>query len=1088
MSAKLPSVRSSKPNGEAIITETKTSYFRRVSHNKLEKKRFLCYPLGMESPYVKNFNIFISIVLQGLGAGILLFSAHLKISTNLFSVIPLSVFGLVCFLIALAVQIHCVWELPPIKKALIDFWSAALAFGGGYILIRSGQTLSALALIILGAYQSALIFPPFKRLKKIDITYAALITIAFAIGIWLAVSQTQRGATLFLAILFSAFALFGGVIIALPNLQHRVFFENLQIIPWLALILFFILPNGKENLILPIIFIAVILLARSIPWGNLAAPREDVLSSRMIALTATTEIGLLLFLSALLFAFDLQFDENSALSFSIRGLTFAFFILSSIAVYIGATLTVMTASRLMRALNHPDFDIESAAESPAVKHLWDQWLEKYIQPYIMTPSGARWRVQADKINSLIRQSAFDKKRNAQLTLLLELGQQLENSLDALVSAQIAANTLERALNCGLVLVFKHEPEKREVALLAVTGRQSRLVPIEYRQSSSQGIVGRALRQRKTQILDSLDAESDFLFFKNEVGLSAVIIPLLHNGYAHGALVVSNDKPNAFNNLDISMAETVADTLVRAWERAKYRERLRQLIQSGSQLSSMSDPETVVWQVALTAREIIQAKFAYAYVQLGENSNDIYRASSGKAPKLLAALQTESAFIHLIDLALRSSQPFRLRDSRRFDATNQLVLDHSALRSLLVIPIRRRYVNIGAIFAFGKQNGAAFTENDESLADLISTQVGGALESSWLQQELRGSLRIASLLYRLSNQILQSKHVENAATDIAQTAHELSKNLATGIVLFDNEGGIIAKVLIGVDETATNSEHPLDIIQDAMRAGQAIYFSPSQAIVRACYPIQTSIRKYGAIWMDSIEDSLKPSSKPSDMQALINQAAIALERSLLLSESKKQAQEIKEAYDMLEVTYDQTLASLTAALDARDRETEGHSARVAKLAVKLSESLGYSSKQIKILERGALLHDIGKIGISDAILHKPGSLTEAEWEIMRLHPEIGAKIVAGIPFLEETIPLIKYHQERWDGTGYPEKLKGHAIPDLARLFSVVDAFDALTNDRPYRRAISAEEALAYLKRMAGTYLDPDMVAHFETLIKQNPQLC
>lgn len=162
-------------------------------------------------------------------------------------------------------------------------------------------------------------------------------------------------------------------------------------------------------------------------------------------------------------------------------------------------------------------------------------------------------------------------------------------------------------------------------------------------------------------------------------------------------------------------------------------------------------------------------------------------------------------------------------------------------------------------------------------------------------------------------------------------------------------------------------------------------------------------------------------------------------------------------------------------------------RVTKLAVKLGESLGYNAKQLKILERGSLLHDIGKIGISDTILHKPGPLTEKEWEIMRLHPDIGARIVEGIPFLEETIPLIKHHQERWDGTGYPGKLKGTDIPELARLFSVIDAFDALTSNRPYRQKISKDEAIEYLKEMSGIHFDRAMVTYFETLLNQNPEL-
>jgi putative nucleotidyltransferase with HDIG domain len=402
--------------------------------------------------------------------------------------------------------------------------------------------------------------------------------------------------------------------------------------------------------------------------------------------------------------------------------------------------------------------------------------------------------------------------------------------------------------------------------------------------------------------------------------------------------------------------------------------------------------------------------------------------------------------------------------------------------MLTIPVRWHRMNIGVIFAFGKQDGVFFTENDEALAELLSIQAAGAFESTWLQQELRSSLRITSLLYRLSNEIIQSENLENAAVEIANTAHKLAKSITTGIVLLNTEGEIEAE--LEIDETGRHkgTKHPMELIKDAMNSGQLIYFSQGHAITRTCLPIQTPIRKYGAVWMDAYEDQgNKPATNPNDLQALVNQAAIALERSLLLVESRRQAVEIKAAYDTLEATYDQTLASLISALDARDQETEGHSLRVSALATKLGETLGYTHQQLKVLERGSLLHDIGKIGISDTILHKPGPLNEDEWKIMKLHPNIGARIVEGIPFLQDTIPLIRHHQERWDGTGYPDHLAGEEIPILARMFSIVDAFDALTSNRPYRQKISFAEALQYLHEQAGILFDPNIVPVFETLV-------
>ena len=130
-----------------------------------------------------------------------------------------------------------------------------------------------------------------------------------------------------------------------------------------------------------------------------------------------------------------------------------------------------------------------------------------------------------------------------------------------------------------------------------------------------------------------------------------------------------------------------------------------------------------------------------------------------------------------------------------------------------------------------------------------------------------------------------------------------------------------------------------------------------------------------------------------------------------------------------------------------------------------------------IEHGVLLHDIGKIGIPDAILLKPGPLTPAEWKIMRRHPEIGRQIVERIPFLRGAVPIVYHHHERWDGTGYPLALRGEAIPLGARIFAVADALDAMTFDRPYSRAISFETARAEIERCAGTHFDPDVVATF-----------
>jgi putative nucleotidyltransferase with HDIG domain len=266
------------------------------------------------------------------------------------------------------------------------------------------------------------------------------------------------------------------------------------------------------------------------------------------------------------------------------------------------------------------------------------------------------------------------------------------------------------------------------------------------------------------------------------------------------------------------------------------------------------------------------------------------------------------------------------------------------------------------------------------------------------------------------------------------------------------------------------EHPQEIIEQAIQTGQSIIVaSDSGSLV--CYPLSTPGGTYGALWMKIPESR---GQNFANVQTLANQAAVALERSILLAESKRQAEQLKAAYAELEITYDRTLTALMSALDARDRETEGHSTRVSRLACMLAENLGLTSDQIKALERGALLHDIGKIGITDTILHKPGKLTEDERETMRIHPDIGARIVEGIPFLKDTLSVIRYHHERWDGSGYPHGLKGKNIPTQARIFAVADVFDALTSRRTYRTKASAEDAVRYMQEHAGILFDPEIV--------------
>ncbi|GEM_PF-3768001 len=191
-------------------------------------------------------------------------------------------------------------------------------------------------------------------------------------------------------------------------------------------------------------------------------------------------------------------------------------------------------------------------------------------------------------------------------------------------------------------------------------------------------------------------------------------------------------------------------------------------------------------------------------------------------------------------------------------------------------------------------------------------------------------------------------------------------------------------------------------------------------------------------------------------------------------------ELRAAKELLRKSYDATLVALSRALDLRDRETEGHSVRVANLAVEIGASLGLDRTQLEHLWRGGLLHDIGKIGVPDTILQKPGPLSPQEWEIMKRHPVWGARILKQVDFLAEAMPVVRYHHEAWDGSGYPEGLCRREIPLLARIFMVADTYDAITSDRPYRTKRPPEVALAIIREESGRQFDPEIVSVFESV--------
>lgn len=220
-------------------------------------------------------------------------------------------------------------------------------------------------------------------------------------------------------------------------------------------------------------------------------------------------------------------------------------------------------------------------------------------------------------------------------------------------------------------------------------------------------------------------------------------------------------------------------------------------------------------------------------------------------------------------------------------------------------------------------------------------------------------------------------------------------------------------------------------------------------------------------------------KPFQMPEVLDAVEKVMDRR---KESVRIERIIEDLRIAIQRNYTTTTEALIMAIDAKDNYTKEHCARVASFMVEFAKQLGLDDKKTEILHKISLLHDIGKIGIKEGTLNKPDRLTPEEWEEVKHHPFVGYQIIQSVDFLGEGRDILLYHQERFDGTGYPAGLKGDAIPLGARMLAIVDSYDAMVTDRPYRKKLPVKEALAELRRCAGTQFDPKLVKVFIKMMK------
>ena len=309
--------------------------------------------------------------------------------------------------------------------------------------------------------------------------------------------------------------------------------------------------------------------------------------------------------------------------------------------------------------------------------------------------------------------------------------------------------------------------------------------------------------------------------------------------------------------------------------------------------------------------------------------------------------------------------------------------------------------------------------------------------------------------------------------LAENASDMIARLTTGgQVLYISPA---CKTVLGYDPEELTGMHIFDLIHEKDRRLIQRLFRDGNYSATHTVAYQALHHDGRFIWLES-----------SGRAVLDPQTNFILEiqtASRDITERKKNEKDLQEAHNNLQEAYDRTIEGWVRALDLRDRETEGHTQRVTEITVKVAEAVGFPTEELIHIRRGALLHDMGKMAIPDEILQKPGPLNEIEWTKMQQHPQYAYDMLHPIEYLRPALVIPFCHHERWDGSGYPRKLKGEEIPLAARLFSIIDAWDALCSDRPYRKKLPHVEVIQYLREKSGILFDAGLVDLFLNIMEE-----
>lgn len=565
----------------------------------------------------------------------------------------------------------------------------------------------------------------------------------------------------------------------------------------------------------------------------------------------------------------------------------------------------------------------------------------------------------------------------------------------------------------------------------------------------------------------------------------------------GVISVQSYSPNAFGEREQEFLSTIADTVAIAIENARLYEaekrrtaRLTQIVELGIDLASVRHESEVLDTLVKRVAEVMdsatctvmlidtQTNEAVLTAQTGLPSN----ANNMRIPLTLPAIRR----------LLKTGEPLILADIDKQEPAMREILIRPDIKSFFAYPMVRGGQVIGVLTL---SNVLPYHPSAEEVSSchLLAERAAASLENARLFEKTEHHLQQVQALRTIDAAIASSFDLRSILNIIlVQIINQLGVDAADVLLLnphnyaFEYSVGkgfltnaieksrfLLGEGVIGHQIMERRTIHIPDlnaVINNFMRAD---IFKNEGFATYSAVPLIAKGEVKGVLEVYQRTQSEKGSDWVEFLETLAGQVTIAIDNSQLFTNLQRSNLELSLAYDA-------TIEGWSRALDMRDTVTEGHTKRVTDMALNLARIMGMSESDLVHMRRGILLHDMGKMGIPDAILMKPASLTKEEWKVMHMHPQYAFEMLAPIAYLRPALDIPGCHHEKWDGTGYPRGLKGEQIPLAARIFAVVDVFDALTSDRPYRKAWTRAKALQYILDEKGKFFDPRVVDVFMSL--------